>query len=67
MPPGIRAQLVDKKGNLVGDFVYKSTKNSYHILNAVSPAFTSSMAFAEKIISDLQQNQLSWLHKKEEN
>jgi L-2-hydroxyglutarate oxidase len=66
MPPGIRAQLVDKKGNLVGDFVYKSTKNSYHILNAVSPAFTSSMAFAEKIISDLQQNQLSWLHKKEE-
>ena len=34
---GIRAQMVDKKGNMVNDLVVEQTKNSTHILNAVSP------------------------------
>lgn len=49
---GIRPQLVDKDANaLVMDFHIESDKESIHVLNAISPAFTSSMAFA-KIICD---------------
>ena len=47
---GIRPQLVDwKTKELLMDFVVLRHENSIHILNAVSPAFTSSMAFAEFI------------------
>ena len=45
--PGIRAQLLDVRTNkLVMDFVVEGDKDSVHILNAVSPAFTGSMPFA---------------------
>jgi L-2-hydroxyglutarate oxidase LhgO len=48
---GIRPQLVDwQKKELVMDFVVLRHGNSIHILNAVSPGFTSSMAFAEYIV-----------------
>jgi L-2-hydroxyglutarate oxidase LhgO len=48
---GIRPQLVDwQKKELVMDFAVLKHKNSIHILNAVSPAFTSSMAFAEFVV-----------------
>ncbi len=47
---GIRPQLVDLKRNeLVMDFLVKNDTKSVHILNAISPAFTSSMYFAEMI------------------
>lgn len=45
--PGIRAQLLNVKTKLlVQDFVVEGDKNSIHLLNAVSPAFTSSFPFA---------------------
>lgn len=45
---GIRPQLVDiKKNELVMDFVVEGTDASVHILNSISPAFTSSLSFAE--------------------
>ncbi len=45
--PGIRAQLLDKRDfKLVQDFVVEGDEESVHILNAVSPAFTGSFAFA---------------------
>jgi L-2-hydroxyglutarate oxidase len=45
--PGIRAQLIDKHTRkLLHDFVVESDKHSTHVLNAVSPAFTSSLPFA---------------------
>jgi L-2-hydroxyglutarate oxidase LhgO len=48
---GIRPQLVDwEKKELVMDFVVLRHGNSIHILNAVSPGFTSSMAFAEYVV-----------------
>ncbi len=51
LPPGIRAQLLDKKKKtLVMDFVVEKGERSLHILNAVSPAFTSAFAFAEYIV-----------------
>lgn len=52
-PPGIRAQLFDKtKRTLVSDFVFERRDNSIHVLNAVSPGFTSSFAVAKYIVSE---------------
>jgi L-2-hydroxyglutarate oxidase LhgO len=48
---GIRAQLYDKqKQELAMDFIVKSTSNATHVLNAVSPAFTSSFSFAKYVV-----------------
>jgi hypothetical protein len=47
-PPGIRAQLVHlPSGRLEQDFVLASIANSTHILNAVSPGWTSSIPFGQ--------------------
>lgn len=47
---GIRAQLVDwKKKKLVNDYVVREAEDSVHVLNSVSPAFTSSMSFARHV------------------
>jgi len=46
---GIRAQMVDSNGKMVNDLVAEYFKNSTHILNAVSPGLTSSLAFAEHV------------------
>lgn len=47
---GIRAQLIDvRTRKLVMDFLVEKGPSSTHILNAVSPGFTCSMVFAEKI------------------
>ncbi len=51
--PGIRAQLVDIKNlQLVQDFVIEADKNSLHILNAVSPAFTASFPFTRYVVEN---------------
>jgi len=50
-PPGIRAQLVDLRDlSLIMDFLVEYRENQIHILNAVSPAFTASFAFAKYIL-----------------
>lgn len=49
---GIRPQLLNTNNyKLVMDYVVLQDSNSIHILNAISPAFTSSFAFAEFIVS----------------
>lgn len=51
--PGIRAQLLNKNSlELVQDFVVESDKESVHVLNAVSPAFTSSIPFANWVVEE---------------
>jgi len=51
---GIRPQLINwSKKELVNDFVIEEAENSIHILNAISPAFTTSMAFAKFIVNRL--------------
>ena len=48
---GIRAQLVNLKTmELVNDFLIEKGENSTHVLNAVSPAFTSSFAFSKLVL-----------------
>ena len=51
--PGIRAQLLNKNTlELVQDFVVEGDKDSIHVLNAVSPAFTSSIPFANWVVEE---------------
>jgi L-2-hydroxyglutarate oxidase LhgO len=58
-PPGIRSQLVDiKTGKLEQDFIVENFENSTHILNAVSPGWTSALPFGrwvaqEKVLPNL--------------
>jgi hypothetical protein len=50
-PPGIRSQLVHlPSGKLEQDFVVRSEGNSTHILNAVSPGWTSAIPFAKWVV-----------------
>ena len=52
MTYGIRPQLVNTKVyEFENDFLYEIINENIHIVNAVSPAFTSSFAFAEYILS----------------
>lgn len=50
---GIRAQLMDlEKGRLEMDFVAEKGPRSLHVLNAISPAFTSAFAFASYLVNE---------------
>jgi len=53
---GIRPQLVDIRANkLVSDFVLETSARELHVLGAISPAFTSSLAFAPYLADRLEQ------------
>jgi L-2-hydroxyglutarate oxidase LhgO len=53
--PGIRAQLLNKKTlSLVQDFVVEGDAKSLHVLNAISPAFTCSIPFAEWVVEKIK-------------
>lgn len=48
---GIRPQLVNvKTRKLEMDYILAATDDSMHVLNAISPAFTSGFAFAERVV-----------------
>ncbi len=56
---GIRAQLFNKKEmKLENDFICINGKNSTHVLNAISPAFTASFSLADLIIDKYLINNL---------
>ena len=53
-PPGIRAQLVHlPTGKLEQDFIIKKKFNSTHILNAVSPGWTSAIPFGKFVAKQI--------------
>jgi len=55
--PGIRAQLLDVRTKmLVMDFVVEGDRDSVHVLNAVSPAFTGSMPFVRWVVENYVEN-----------
>jgi L-2-hydroxyglutarate oxidase LhgO len=55
--PGIRAQLLDTRtSELVMDFRVEHAENSTHVLNAVSPAFTSAFSFAGHIVAEASKH-----------
>ncbi|PHQ32583.1 L-2-hydroxyglutarate oxidase [Rhodopirellula bahusiensis] len=52
---GVRAQAVRANGELVDDFLFRSTPNVTHVLNAPSPAATASLAIARRVIEQHQK------------
>jgi L-2-hydroxyglutarate oxidase LhgO len=57
-PPGIRSQLINlDTGELVQDFLVEKGPKSTHILNTVSPGWTSALPFgdfiADQVLADL--------------
>jgi L-2-hydroxyglutarate oxidase len=56
-PSGVRAQAVDRAGNLLDDFCILQTETMIHVLNAPSPAATASLAIGEHI-AHLARNSL---------
>jgi len=54
---GIRAQLFDlEKNKLEMDFVIEGDKNSTHVLNAVSPAWTCALSFSKYVYEIMHKN-----------
>ena len=52
--PGVRAQLLHLESRrLEMDFVLRGDEHSTHMLNAVSPGWTSSLALAEYVVADM--------------
>nr|DBA14509.1 TPA: hypothetical protein GDO54_005464 [Pyxicephalus adspersus] len=59
-PSGVRAQALDRDGNLVDDFVFDGGSGDIasrilHVRNAPSPAATSSLAIAEMITFEAEE------------
>lgn len=53
--PGIRAQLLNTKTRqLEMDFILEGDDHSFHILNAVSPAFTCAFPFAHAVVDQIE-------------
>jgi L-2-hydroxyglutarate oxidase len=46
---GVRAQALEKSGNLVDDFRLVQDEQMIHVLNAPSPAATASLSIGQKI------------------
>ena len=54
--PGIRAQLLDTRNRkLEMDFKVEGDNRSFHVLNAVSPAFTCSISFSEYVFQQIEK------------
>lgn len=52
---GVRAQAVGRDGRLVDDFLLSATPRAIHVRNAPSPAATSSLALAGRIVDAAEE------------
>lgn len=59
---GVRAQAVGLDGDLVDDFSFSTTGRVLSVRNAPSPAATSSLAIAERVVDELERLLLSPPH-----
>jgi L-2-hydroxyglutarate oxidase LhgO len=50
---GVRAQAVDRRGNLLDDFAFSRSGRVLAVRNAPSPAATASLAIAERVVDEL--------------
>ena len=53
---GVRAQALASNGDLIDDFLIRTTKNSLHIINAPSPAATACLSIADEVINRVFEN-----------
>ena len=51
-PSGVRAQALERSGQLLDDFSLMREGSVLHVLNAPSPAATASLAIAERIVAE---------------
>jgi L-2-hydroxyglutarate oxidase len=56
---GVRAQAISDDGRFVDDFVIEQSRGVVNVLNAPSPAATSSLSLAEHIVG-LASQQVGW-------
>jgi L-2-hydroxyglutarate oxidase len=62
---GVRAQAVDRKGNLLDDFSFVRSKRMIHVCNVPSPAATASLEIGRGVVDmlvrwfDLREQQVS--------
>jgi L-2-hydroxyglutarate oxidase len=54
-PAGVRAQAVGRDGGLLDDFLLVRAERQLHVLNAPSPAATSALEIARRILDELPQ------------
>jgi (S)-2-hydroxyglutarate dehydrogenase len=54
-PAGVRAQAVGRDGALLDDFLLLRHERQLHVLNAPSPAATSSLEIARRIVDELSE------------
>jgi L-2-hydroxyglutarate oxidase len=54
---GVRAQAVYRDGRMVEDYYFEQSARILHVINAPSPAATSSLAIGEFIADKLIKNQ----------
>ena len=52
---GVRAQAVDKNGNLLDDFQFVHNRNMIHVCNVPSPAATASLEIGKEIVEMMAQ------------
>ena len=57
---GVRAQAVDRKGGIIQDFKIIQSPSAVHVLNAPSPAATSSLSISQHIV-DVAKKQFGWV------
>lgn len=55
-PSGVRAQVLTTNGRLLDDFLIQHSENVVHVLNAPSPAATSSLVLAQMIVDEAQSS-----------
>lgn len=54
--PGLRAQLVNvRERRLAMDFLHEGDDRCFHVLNAVSPAFTCSLPFSRHLAEEIER------------
>jgi L-2-hydroxyglutarate oxidase len=52
-PAGIRAQALQPDGSMMDDFAFQETERIVNVINAPSPAATSSLAIGETVVDQL--------------
>jgi len=54
-PAGVRAQAVARDGTLIHDFLFVTTKRTFHVCNAPSPAATSAIPIGAHIVDKVEE------------
>ena len=53
---GVRAQALDRSGNLLDDFYFAYQDRILHVCNVPSPAATASLVIGREIVSNFNKN-----------